>query len=74
MLRKWISQVGAGLPVVGPVQSLVRAGDEVETASGPEMKQLSHVFAKVMHPLIESNGQNSARPNIYQNVSKMSDI
>ena len=36
--EQWISQVGAGLPVVGPVQSLVRAGDEVETASDPETK------------------------------------
>lgn len=27
------SKVGAGLPVIGPLQALVRAGDEVETAS-----------------------------------------
>ena len=25
--------MGAGLPVIGPLQALVRAGDEVETAS-----------------------------------------
>ena len=28
----WSAQVGAGLPVVGPLQALLRAGDEVDTA------------------------------------------
>lgn len=32
-LRISSSKVGAGLPVIGPLQALVRAGDEVETAS-----------------------------------------
>lgn len=31
------SKVGAGLPVIGPLQALVRAGDEVETA-GSQVK------------------------------------
>lgn len=36
--------VGAGLPVVGPVQSLVRAGDEVETVEGIFSGTLSFIF------------------------------
>ena len=36
--------VGAGLPVVGPLQALVRAGDEIETVEGIFSGTLSFIF------------------------------
>eukprot|EP00439_Symbiodinium_sp_Y106_P023469 s3551_g2.t2 len=36
--------VGAGLPVVGPLQALLRAGDEVDTVEGIFSGTLSYIF------------------------------
>eukprot|EP00428_Durinskia_dybowskii_P017023 CAMPEP_0170226482 /NCGR_PEP_ID=MMETSP0116_2-20130129/12952_1 /TAXON_ID=400756 /ORGANISM="Durinskia baltica, Strain CSIRO CS-38" /LENGTH=463 /DNA_ID=CAMNT_0010477207 /DNA_START=97 /DNA_END=1488 /DNA_ORIENTATION=- len=36
--------VGAGLPIVGPLQSLLRAGDEVKTVEGIFSGTLSYIF------------------------------